>query len=141
MDGKGSRRHKILNNLVQDFNNKLEFVNMSHLPLEILKKTAFYSCKFCEIVCNICWKFKGQKPRPMKISHDVFCEPETPWNFWLLFLQYPWKFHVLKPLFHFNFFWNSPMMEVGSNGSELVSHTHSLLLLGFKLEYFGKSIA
>ena len=76
MDGKGSRRPKIFNNLVQDFNNKLEFLDMSHLPLEILKKTAFYPCKFCKIVCNTCWKFKGQKPRPMEILHDVFCEPE-----------------------------------------------------------------
>ena len=33
----------------------------------------------------------------------------NPWKFCLLFLQYPWKFHIFNPL-NLNFlFWNSPL--------------------------------
>ena len=51
-------------------------------------------------------KFQGQKPRPLEIPHDFFLV--TPgnstsflinlWKFHMLFLWYPWKFHIFNPL-------------------------------------------
>ena len=52
-------------------------------------------------------KFQGQQPSAMEIPHDLFLNTHEnlksflividPWNFRMLFLQYPWKIHALNP--------------------------------------------
>ena len=103
----------------QDFQQSCERFQESQL-LEILKKTAFHPCKFCKIVCNTCWKFKGQKPRPMEIPNNFFSVTAgsstsfstDPWNLCMLFPKYRWKFHILKPPQAqspcLDLFWNGP---------------------------------
>ena len=54
---------------------------------------------------NTSQKFQGQKMRPMEILHEFFSNTPgnstsfliDPWHFHMVFLQYPWKFHVLNP--------------------------------------------
>ena len=67
-------------------------------------------------LCDTPWKFQGQNPRPMEIPHQFFLSTPgnstsfliDPWNFHILFFQYPWKFYVLNPPC-FGFFLNSPI--------------------------------
>ena len=84
------------------------------LPLEVPDKMKLIPGNSTKL-CYTHWNFQGQKPRPMEISHDFFwitwvnstsfCIDAT--NFHILFIQYPWKFHVLN-LPVWILFWNSP---------------------------------
>ena len=70
-------------------------------------------------LCDTPWIFQHQKPRPIKIPHDLFLN--TPGNSislligaWgnlhiMLFIQYPWKFMPSTPLLSvlFGFFLES----------------------------------
>ena len=67
-------------------------------------------------LCFIPWKFQAQKPRPLEIPHDFFLVTlgnSTSfliklWKVHMLFLWYPWKFHIFN-LPCLVFFWNSPI--------------------------------
>ena len=79
------------------------------LPLEILEKTSFHSWEFCKFVCvtlvtRYPWKNSKVKTKTHEVPHDFFNTPGNstsflfdPRNFHMLFLQCPWKFHVLNP--------------------------------------------
>ena len=88
------------------------------LPLEILQKASFHLSKFCKIV----WQL-FEIPSSMSFLNtsspgNFTCFSLNPCNFHMLFLQHPWKFHVLKP--RLNFFWNS------QNTPNLASYTQFL---------------
>ena len=85
------------------------------LPLEIPEKTSFH----LEIQQNCVTslrnsKVKNQNPWKFHMSFYLNTHGKSasfsidPWNFYILFLQYPWKFHVLNPTC-LVFFWNSPI--------------------------------
>ena len=84
------------------------------LPLEVSDKMKLIpgnSTKLCYTHCN----FQGQNPRPIEIPYDFFWMTPVnaisfcidPKNFHILFIQYPWKFHVVN-LPVCIFFWNIP---------------------------------
>ena len=58
-------------------------------------------------LCDTPLKFKDQKPRTMEIPHKFLLNNPgnstafliDSWKFYRLFLQYPGKLHVPKPLF------------------------------------------
>ena len=59
------------------------------------------------------------KTQPWKLQIFFLYTPRNstsflidPWNFPMLLLQYPLKFHVLKPHLCLDFFWNSPFLGV-----------------------------
>ena len=78
------------------------------------EKNKLHPCwKFCKIVWhpnkthgNSIWVFLEHPCLGNSTSFLI-----DPWNFHMLFLQYPSKFHVPQPLllcWHLDFFWNSP---------------------------------
>ena len=102
--------------------------------------TMGYSRKNSNEGCNTCWNFKGQKPRPMEILHEFFLNLTTSWgNSTSFYCNWCWEFlHALslvtletpclqQPIC-LESFWNSPVMEIGSNGNEIASPLVTLLL-------------
>lgn len=73
------------------------------LNSEFLEKTSFHHWKFCKVVWHLL-QFQDQKPRSMEIPQEFFwTTPENftsflfdPWNFYILFIQFPWKLHTLN---------------------------------------------
>ena len=96
---------------------QLEFLDFLLYPWKFQTKQGFTPRNSTKL-CYTPWKIQGLNLRPLENSHDFFSI--TPgnsmsfiintWKICLLFLQYPWKFHILNPfpppLFVF-FFWNS----------------------------------
>ena len=83
---------------------------VAFLTMEIREKQIFTPGNSAKL-CYTPWTFQGHKPRPMEILHNFFLiTPENstsfsinPRNFHMLFLQYPWKFHILnRPVWIFS---------------------------------------
>ena len=82
----------------------LEILDLSLYPKKSRRKKAFAPGNSANL-CNTPWKFQSQKPRLMEIPHYFFLNTPgistsflvDPWNFHMLFLQDPRKFHVLNP--------------------------------------------
>ena len=75
------------------------------LPRDIPDKMKLHPWNFQKLLYTL-WKFQGLYPRLVEIIHDVFLSTLYilllgPWNFHILFFQYPWKFHVLNPSLYF----------------------------------------
>ena len=91
----------------------LEFLDLSLYPWKFQAKWSFFPGNSTKL-CYTHWNFQGQKPRPMEIPHDFFLITNgsstsffiDPWNFHILFFQYPWKLYLPLCLF---FFCNSPI--------------------------------
>ena len=64
--------------------------NLKIFQFILRKKKSFHSWKFCKIM-----RHSLEIPRSKTKTHG---------NLTLVFLEYPWKFHVLKPLFLFGVF-------------------------------------
>ena len=70
----------------------------------------------------------------MEIPHDFFLITLgnstsfliDPWNFYMFFPQYPWKFHVLNPPC-LDFLWNSPLSIPQVSGSPVISKINNLI--------------
>ena len=82
----------------------LEFLGFLLYPWKVEIKQGFAPRNSTKL-CYTPRKLYGLKPRPPEIPHDFFLM--TPgnsmlflinsWKTYLLFLLYPWKFHILNP--------------------------------------------
>ena len=89
------------------FTLTVEFLDKTKFTLEIPDKAKFNPWIFHKTVLAswIPWKFQGQKQRPMEIPHYFFLVTLgnstsfliNPQKFHVVFLCYPWKFHILSP--------------------------------------------
>ena len=68
------------------------------LPQEIPEKTGFHP-----------WAFHYFFLHTRRNSTSFLIDA---WNFYMFFLHYPWKFHVLNPRHYLNFFQQSPFWGV-----------------------------
>ena len=83
----------------------LDFLDLLLHPQKFQRKQAFTPTNSGKLSGTPC-KFQGQNPRAMEIrlefllstSGDCSSYLIDPWNFQMLFLQYPLKFHILSPL-------------------------------------------
>ena len=87
-------------------NNLLEFFGSLFYPWKFQTKQVFTPRNSTKLYYTP-RKFEGLKPRPLKIPNDLFLiAPRNsmlflinPLGIHLLFLQYPWKFYIINPLF------------------------------------------
>ena len=80
----------------------LEFLGFLLYPWKLQTKQSFTPRNSTKL-CYTPQKFWGLKPRLLKIPLDFFLiTPINPWKIHLLFLQYPWKFHILNPVCYFS---------------------------------------
>ena len=97
--------------------NLLEVLGFLLYPWNFRTKQSFTPGNSAKL-CYTPWRFQCQKPRPVEVPHEFFLiSPRDSilflinhWTFRMLFLQYPWGFHIFaSPLPCLLFYWKSPI--------------------------------